>query len=355
MPLPEELAPGAQLGRFTVLKKLGKGGMGVVHLAYDPELDRRVAIKLLYDTGDDDVASARLRREAQAMAKLAHPNVVAVFDVGEYEGTLFVAMEYVQGETLRQWQRLKPRTTTREILEVFVQSGRALAAAHSAGLLHRDFKPDNVIVDDDERARVLDFGLARPVSEMLTAPASRRSPTVPFGEAESTERMDPLEPASAAETMSVVAGTPAYMGPEQLLEGRTDERSDQFAFCVTLYEALGGGRAFDCETIGESMAAKKDGRVTPSPRPIPANVRAIVLRGLSPDPGQAVSVDGRARRGARADDAPAREPRRPRGRLGRRDRRDRRSVGAPSAEASSCARGSPTSSTASGTTRRART
>ncbi len=116
--LHAELAPGAQLGRFTVLKKLGKGGMGVVHLAYDPELDRRVAIKLLHDTGDDDIASARLRREAQAMAKLSHPNVVAVFDVGEYEGTLFVVMEYVQGETLRAW--CAPGRARSEVLAVFV-------------------------------------------------------------------------------------------------------------------------------------------------------------------------------------------------------------------------------------------
>jgi tetratricopeptide (TPR) repeat protein/predicted Ser/Thr protein kinase len=282
--LHEELAPGAQLGRFTVLKKLGKGGMGVVHLAYDPELDRRVAIKLLHDTGDDDIASARLHREARAMAKLAHPNVVAVFEVGEYEGTIFVAMEYVQGETLREWLRAKKRTP-REVLLVFVQAGRALAAAHSAGLLHRDFKPDNVIVDGDERARVLDFGLARQVSEMPTQPMLP-SLESPGNESDETDRMVSGAPASAADTMSLVAGTPAYMGPEQLLDGRTDERSDQFAFCVTLYEALGNVRPFDGATFGESMAAKKDGRMTPPTRPIAANVRAIVVRGLHPDPSK---------------------------------------------------------------------
>ena len=268
-----------------MLKKLGKGGMGVVHLAYDPELDRRVAIKLLHDTGDDDIASARLRREAQAMARLAHPNVVAVFDVGEYEGALFVAMEYVQGETLREWLRARKRTP-REVLAVFVQAGRALAAAHSAGLLHRDFKPDNVIVDDDERARVLDFGLARPVAEMPTQPMSPPLATSSFSETDQTERIVSGAPTSTADTMSVVAGTPAYMGPEQLLDGRSDERSDQFAFCVTLYESLGNVRPFDGATFGESMAAKKDGRVTAPSRPIAANVRAILLRGLSPDPSK---------------------------------------------------------------------
>ena len=287
MALHEELAPGAQVGRFTVLKKLGKGGMGVVHLAYDPELDRRVAIKLLHDTVDDDIASARLRREAQAMAKLAHPNVVAVFDVGEYEGALFVAMEYVQGGTLGQWLRERARKP-REVLEVFVQAGRALAAAHSAGLLHRDFKPDNVIVDDDGRARVLDFGLARPVAEMPTRPMSRLEATDETQPAtgDRTERVGPGDIASTADTQSAVAGTPAYMGPEQLFEGVSDERSDQFAYCVSLYEALGGVRPFDCATIGETMAAKKEGRVNAPKRPIAANVRAIVVRGLSPDPAK---------------------------------------------------------------------
>lgn len=281
MPVHADLAQGAQIGRFTVLKKLGKGGMGVVHLAYDPELDRRVAIKLLHDTADHDLSGGRLLREAKAMARLSHANVVAVYEVGEYEGALFVAMEYVQGATLRQWERAGPRKP-REVLDVLVQAGRGLAAAHAAGLLHRDFKPDNVIVDDEGRARVLDFGLARPMAEMPLASA----PALPLTESMSdvTDRMIASASAPTADTMSLVAGTPAYMGPEQLLDGRSDERSDQFAFCVTLYEALTGVRPFECETVGESIAAKKHGRLSTPLRAIAPRLRAIVVRGLNPDP-----------------------------------------------------------------------
>ena len=170
--------------------------MGVVHLAYDPELDRRVAIKLLHDTVDDDIASARLRREAQAMAKLAHPNVVAVFDVGEYEGALFVAMEYVQGGTLGQWLREPVRSRarcSRSSFRLGVRSRRRIPLGP-----HRDFKPDNAIVDDDGRARVLDFGLARPVAEMPTRPMSR------------LEATDETQPATGDRTERVGPGDIAF-------------------------------------------------------------------------------------------------------------------------------------------------
>ncbi|MGN6108663.1 MAG: protein kinase domain-containing protein [Kofleriaceae bacterium] len=197
-------APGQQLGRYVLLARLGAGGMGVVYAAYDPELDRKVAVKVLRHA--DERAGARLRDEARAIARLAHPNVVAVHDVGVAAGEVFVAMEHVEGVTVRDWLRA-PRTPS-EILAVFVQAGRGLAAAHQVGLVHRDVKPSNLIVGKDGRARVLDFGLARAV------------PDADDG----------------------IVGTPAYMAPEQQRGDRVDARADQYAFCVALWEALAGER-----------------------------------------------------------------------------------------------------------------
>ncbi|HEY5925226.1 MAG TPA: protein kinase, partial [Kofleriaceae bacterium] len=191
-----------RLGRYVLHARLGAGGMGVVYAAYDPELDRRVALKVLRHTQ----AGEQLRDEARAIAKLAHPNVIAVHDVGEADGELFIAMEHVEGVTLREW--LREQRTPAEILDVFVQAGRGLAAAHRAGLVHRDVKPSNIIVGADGRARVLDFGLAR--DDRDEAPA--------------------------------VVGTPAYMAPEQRRGERVDARADQYAFSVALWEALGGRR-----------------------------------------------------------------------------------------------------------------
>lgn len=188
------------LGRYVLLARLGAGGMGVVYAAYDPELDRRVAVKVLRRAR----AGEQLREEARAIARLAHPNVIAVHDVGEADGEVFVAMEHVEGVTVREW--LRTERPPAEILDVFAQAGRGLAAAHRVGLVHRDVKPSNIIVGADGRARVLDFGLAR------------------------TETDDD-EP--------VVAGTPAYMAPEQKRGEAVDARADQYAFCVALAEALG--------------------------------------------------------------------------------------------------------------------
>ena len=223
----EGWTPGGQLGRYVLLARLGAGGMGVVYAAYDPELDRRVAVKVLRRTRAGD----QLREEARAIAKLAHPNVIAVHDVGEADGEVFVAMEHVEGETVREWLRSsragaasassasessgvpgastgssasKARSSS-EILDVFVQAGRGLAAAHRAGLVHRDVKPSNIIVGADGRARVLDFGLARSEAEE-----------------------------------GVIAGTPAYMAPEQKRGAKIDARADQYAFAVALSEALFG-------------------------------------------------------------------------------------------------------------------
>ncbi len=186
------------LGRYVLLARLGAGGMGVVYAAYDPELDRRVAVKVLRRAR----AGVELREEARAIARLAHPNVIAVHDVGEADGEVFVAMEHVEGVTVRDWLRTAPSPL--DILDVFAQAGRGLAAAHQVGLVHRDVKPSNIILGADGRARVLDFGLARGGDE------------------------------------AGVAGTPAYMAPEQKRGEAVDGRADQYAFCVALAEALGG-------------------------------------------------------------------------------------------------------------------
>ncbi|MCA9694961.1 MAG: serine/threonine protein kinase, partial [Myxococcales bacterium] len=218
-----------QIGRFIVLRRIGVGGMGVVYLAYDNALDRRVAIKVLRGLGPPaPERRARFAREAQAMARLSHPNVVQIYEAGESDGALFLAMEYVRGGSLRTWllgQDAKDErgaTATRgwrEIVAMFAQAGRGLAAAHEAGLVHRDFKPDNVLVDGDGVARVGDFGLARLLEE---APAEA-----------------PAGPAPALHSLTAtraVMGTPAYMSPEQHAGRPADARTDQFSFCVALWE-----------------------------------------------------------------------------------------------------------------------
>ncbi len=235
------LPAGSTLGRYVIENLAGEGGMGVVYVAHDPELDRQVALKVLHpshrDDGDDAVKHKRLLREARALAKLAHPNVVAVYDVGVCDDRVFVAMEFVHGSTLTQWTRSQKRTP-REVLEVFAQAGRGLAAAHEAGLVHRDFKPDNVLLGNDGRVRVTDFGLAfQSWAEAGDAPPSRL--------------LGAGSPVSDVRTTRTGAllGTPAYMAPEQLLGKAADARSDQFSFCVALYEALFDARPFaDSET-----------------------------------------------------------------------------------------------------------
>jgi serine/threonine protein kinase len=261
-----ELPRGAQVGRYVVLDYLGRGGMGMVYAAYDPDLDRKVAIKLLH-VGASETASegeSRLLREGQALARLQHPNVIAVHDVGTFQGQVFVAMEFVDGLTLRQWLQASPRGW-REIAAVFSAAGHGLAAAHAAGLVHRDFKPENVLVGLDGRVRVLDFGLAR--IEISEAP-------------EGAER----NAAGSLTLTGAFLGTPAYMAPEQYARGTTDARTDQFSFCVTLYEALFGQRPFHGTTIAELELEVKRPPSPPSRMDIPDWLRLLVLRGLSANP-----------------------------------------------------------------------
>ncbi len=267
-----------RIGRFTTIKQLGSGGMGVVYIAYDEQLDRKIAIKLLHARPSRDATSlghARLVREAQAMAHVAHPNVATVYEVGEYDGQVFLAMELVEGPTLGEWLKAKPRTW-REIVAMFIQAGRGLAAAHTAGIVHRDFKPDNVLVGTDDRARVLDFGLARPSSD---------TPTVPPTEPVVLDRLS-ISLSNRLTQVGSLVGTPAYMSPEQYVRADADARSDQFSFCVSLFEALYGTRPFAGQTLAELMAAVSRGKIRQPKhhRNIPTWLYAIVARGLHVDP-----------------------------------------------------------------------
>ena len=271
----DEAAAPQQIGRFAVLRKLGAGGMGVVYSAYDEELDRRVAVKLLRGATDgESEGPTRLVREAQAMARLSHPNVVTVHEVGTFEGQVFVAMEFVAGADLRKWLEAEPRHWGQTV-SCFVQAGWGLAAAHEAGLVHRDFKPDNVLVGDDLRVRVADFGLAH--SHGALEPAKPQ----PSPDAES-------EPPAILTETGAVLGTPGYMAPEQLQGLATDERADQFSFCVALYEGLYGERPFSGKTVAALAIEIEAGTVRASPpgSEVPPWLRAAVLRGLSADPSE---------------------------------------------------------------------
>ena len=269
---PAPLEAGTAVGRYRIEACLGAGAMGIVYAAEDTVLGRRVALKFLraVDRGaDGEGRRARLAREARVMARLSHPNVVGIYDLGQHEGRLFVAMELVEGSTLEAWRAASPRKS-RAILEAFIAAGRGLAAAHAAGVVHRDFKPANVLVADDGRVRVTDFGLARSHEEGPSLPRSG-----PDG----------------AETLTVtradaILGTPAYMSPEQLRGGRATERSDQFSFAVSLYEALHGRRPFDGETLGALAAAIDAGpaRAPGSEARIPGGVRRALVRALSARP-----------------------------------------------------------------------
>ncbi len=275
--LPER---GNTLGRFVVLDLLGQGGFGVVLAAYDPDLDRKVALKLIQPTlflavGADD-ARQRLLREARALARLSHPNVVAVHEIGTLDDAVFIAMEFVPGQTLRAWLRERP--PRERVLEVFAAAGRGLAAAHRAGIVHRDFKPDNVMIAADGRVRVLDFGLARAGGE---SHPPRSGAPLPRPRDDGDSLSVEITQAGA------VLGTPAYMAPEQHRGQPADARSDQFAFCVALYEALYGARPFPGNSVSAVADAVTRGELTPPPpgSGVPPSIERALLRGLATEPG----------------------------------------------------------------------
>jgi tetratricopeptide (TPR) repeat protein len=269
--------------------------MSVVYLAYDPELDRKVALKLMRVTMLGEKGKLRLQREAHALARLSHPNVVPVYDAGTFGEQAFVAMEFVEGKTLRRW--LKDEHAWREKLAVLLEAGRGLVAAHAAGLVHRDFKPDNVLIGDDARVRVADFGLARLVGLADgTAPSSHSSLD---DDAPPSEGGVPLVPSSHPSLVELtrgdqIIGTPAYMAPEQLRREHTDERADQFAFCVALYEALYGVRPFEVKAEQIASAASTADATTlamtrvprgqPRGAKVPKWIHRVMMRGMSEDP-----------------------------------------------------------------------
>ena len=265
------LERGTKLGRYMLLSKLGEGGMGVVYGAYDPELDRKVALKILSTrisgggTQASKAAQTRLLREAQAMARVKHPNVITVYDVGTFGRQVFVAMELVDGGTLGRWFRNTPRTW-KEILRTFMEAGKGLAAAHAAGLVHRDFKPDNVLIAKDGRVQVTDFGLARLVDTQDEDEPSY----IPPRKVDTDERR--LIETQLTQVGAVV-GTPAYMPPEQHLGKVPDARSDQFSFCAALYFALFTVRPFDPQTL-----ASHAGRLLDDTAPSKTKVERATLR-----------------------------------------------------------------------------
>jgi tetratricopeptide (TPR) repeat protein len=269
----DSLPPGTTAGRYVLLSRLGAGGAGFVYSAYDPELDRKVAIKLLRAVEDEhhDISDARARllREAQAMARLKHPNVLPVYDVGTLEDAhgsrVFIAMELVESGTLRNW--LKQRHSRREILDVMTACGRGLEAAHAAGLVHRDFKPDNVLVGRDNHVFVTDFGLVR-----AAGPSENRRDSQP-----------PAALASPLTVANAVMGTPGYMAPEQYEAKTIDERTDQFSFCATLCEALCARKIFVGRTMAEAKASTLSDRAVEVMRDakLPSWLVRVIARGLS--------------------------------------------------------------------------
>ena len=283
-----DLGTGARIGRYVIIERVGTGAMGVVYGAYDPELDRKIALKLIKPgQGIKDTAKARLLREAKAIARLSHPNVVAVHDVGVFEDQVFLAMEFVSGGTIKSWLDEKPRSW-REVLDVFIAAGRGLVAAHAAGLVHRDFKPDNVLLDREGRPRVVDFGIARQagMADEETAAAEHEAAARTLQERALQESSGNVGALLTLTKTGTVVGTPAYMAPEQFLGERGDERSDQFSFCVALYEALYGVRPFagnDFLSISVNVTTEQL-RPLPKDRDVPAWIRRLILRGLKAEP-----------------------------------------------------------------------
>jgi serine/threonine protein kinase len=282
------LAPGTCVSRYVLAGVIGSGAAGIVYRAYDPELRREIALKLLRAGPSRGPAplKARLLREAQAMARLSHPNVVSVYDVGTYGSEIFIVLELVKGKNLAEWLDETPRSWE-EIRWAFVEAGKGLAAAHAVQLVHRDFKPANVLVGSDGRVRVTDFGLARPVELSDCPPLQRLANEV------SVAAVVPgYAPFSITTTQAGLAGTPVYMAPEQFAQQRTDERTDQFGFCVALYLALykrhpfldfaGPERRYSLAELARQVSLGSV-HVPPSSN-VPAAIFGILQRGLAADP-----------------------------------------------------------------------
>lgn len=268
-PQPSPPPSASRFGRYVIIDTVGMGGMGVVYRAYDPKLDRKVAVKLLLPGRAS--RQERLVREAKAMARMSHPNVVPIHDVGEIDGHIFIAMDFVDGQTLTDWLRSCDRSPL-EIMSIFRGAAAGLSAAHEVGVVHRDFKPDNVLVDGKGRPQVTDFGVAA---------------DVPTATTEDQRAKPPLSGESSKLTREgAIVGTPAYMAPEQFEGTTADERSDQFSFCIALWEALWKQRPFAGATPGDLSWAVINGKIIHPIRPAPKWIYEVLLRGLSTDPAK---------------------------------------------------------------------
>ncbi len=262
-----DVAEPVRIARFEILEQIGAGGMGVVYRARDPKLERAVALKVLNASRVSAQGRARLVREAQTLARLSHPHVVTVYEVGEHEEQVFVAMEFVDGVNVRDWMRSEERSEA-EILDVFLAAAKGLAAAHEAGIVHRDFKPANVLLGKDGRVRVADFGLARDDASRDSTRDSDGAPVV------GSTSGGPM-----TKTGSVV-GTPAYMAPEQWAGKAASAATDQFSFCVSLWEALTGELPFEQEDVRGAAG----GSALPGPRHVDGvrpRMRKALARGMS--------------------------------------------------------------------------
>jgi tetratricopeptide (TPR) repeat protein/tRNA A-37 threonylcarbamoyl transferase component Bud32 len=284
-----------RIGRFALIERIGAGAMGEVYAAYDEQLDRKVAIKLvrpdrLAPAGEGaagSMDSRRLLREAQVLAQLSHPNVVQVYEAGLFGDRVFVAMEFIRGQTLRQWLvthgQVSEPERWRRVIEMFMAAGRGLQAAHAAGLVHRDFKPDNVLVGSEGRVCVADFGLARATQSGSVAGEALEAATIEQHVATSSDVQSPLH--SLTETGTIL-GTPGYMSPEQMKGEPSDSRADQFSFCVALYEALYRVRPFVARSLAELRQLVTSGAHAEPPRDteVPARIRNVLARGLAAEP-----------------------------------------------------------------------
>ncbi|MCX4241149.1 serine/threonine-protein kinase [Paraliomyxa miuraensis] len=299
-----------RIGRYRIVQRLGVGGMGVVYEAFDERVERAVALKLML-VGDAEVDRERLRREAQALARLSHPNVVEVFEIGEHHepgsgqpARAYVAMELIDGHSLDRWLRLRRRTPA-EVVAVFVQAGEGLAAAHAQGLVHRDFKPGNVLVGNDGRVRVVDFGLVRESDVVDPSASERSSADASLAERSSSNAGPNAGPnasladgsasalaqiASWTESLTktgAMVGTPAYMSPEQLTHLPVTPATDQFGFCVALHEALFRQHPFVVDRQWAKLPFNVlEGAINPPPPEprVPARLVKVINRGLSVRP-----------------------------------------------------------------------
>jgi eukaryotic-like serine/threonine-protein kinase len=280
----ELIQPGTFVGRYRIVEKVASGGMGVVYRAYDPELSRHVALKLVLESDVEPLVAAdeyeqRLLREAQALARLSHPNVVAAFDVGRFAGALFIAMELIDGVSLRAWLQGQRRTRA-EIMRMLLDAGRGLSAAHRAGVIHRDFKLSNVMVSAEGRVLVVDFGLARTMETSLagSVPDLLAEPAL-WVDGQSGTRQA-ISSGELTRTGAIV-GTAGYIAPEQFEGGMSDERSDQFSYAASAFRALTGASPYPADSLATNRTALLRGERAAWPPSVPRRIRKVIDRGLS--------------------------------------------------------------------------